>query len=53
MKRRILLFLATVLVLSAEAQSVKEVRRLNQQAVEVIDDAGHVTTFDFYGPNIV
>ena len=53
MKRRFLLFLATVLVLSAEAQSVKEVRRLNQQAVEVIDQEGHVTTFDFYGPNIV
>ncbi len=45
--------MAVVLTLGARADNVKRVRQLNQQAVEVMDQDGQVTTLDFYGPNIV
>lgn len=53
MKRTIFSFVALLLTLGTRADSVKEVRRLNRQAVEVIAPDGHILTLDFYGPNIV
>ena len=53
MKRIVLSLMALVLTMSAAADSVKAVRQLNRQAVEMIDQDGHMLTLDFYGPDIV
>ncbi|MCR5130849.1 MAG: discoidin domain-containing protein [Prevotella sp.] len=48
-----LLGIATCLVISAaDKPTIKRVQQLNRQAVEVIDNEGHVTLLDFYGPKI-
>lgn len=38
---------------TADAQGIKEVRRLNATTVEVLYNDGKMLTLDFYGPNIV
>ena len=48
----ILTIVTLMLATSIWAVQVKEVRLLNQQAVEVIYQDGHAMTLDFYGPNI-
>lgn len=51
---RFWIFLVALLLTTAtRADNVKEVRQLNQQAVEVVYDGGQVMTLDFYGPDIV
>ena len=55
MIRTVLFLFFVVFTLSTWAddnQGVKEVRRLNKQAVEVVYNDGKVMTIDFYGPNI-
>lgn len=55
MRRTILSILILVFTMGTWAdglQGVKEVRRLNKQAVEVVYHDGKVVTIDFYGPNI-
>ena len=55
MKQSVLFLLTIVCVLCAWAdnsQSVKEVRQLNRQAVEVVYNSGRVMTLDFYGPTV-
>ena len=47
-----LLTVLPLLCLAQNGQQVKEVRQLNKTAVEVVGVDGHVTTIDFYGPNI-
>jgi len=55
MRRTVLLLLTLVFTLGTWAgdnDGVKEVRRLNKQAVEVVYNDGKVMTIDFYGPNV-
>ncbi|MBR5037007.1 MAG: discoidin domain-containing protein [Prevotella sp.] len=55
MKRTIIILLTTLLttiVWADSLQSVKEVRQLNQRAVEVVYNNGTMMTIDFYGNGI-
>lgn len=53
MKRILLSFITLIATIGMWAEGVKEVRQLNQQAVEVMDASGRAMTLDFYGLNIV
>lgn len=54
-KMRLLLFLLIgmpLMCLAQDGQQVKELRRLNKTAVEVVYNDGKTMTIDFYGPKI-
>ena len=55
-KMRLLLCLLIgmpLMCLAQDGHGVKELRRLNKTAVEVVYDDGKTMTIDFYGPNII